>query len=260
MISTSNSRAAAILSHCILASFFLHVLLSASPHALARSPQSPSAPPAQQQPAQDPAKKDSANTTSDPSASKTNPPKTHRLFTSDDLSPRPDIPIAPGARRRRKQLNRCDRTCFNDVKKQAISFGYITAFPRSTREEMDDRLANDIVDLQNDPKWQKLLLEMISAHLDYCSTQQKGPRPDDSPPHTPTRAEILEEEERMRHPRPAPTSNYGAAGSAVINYRFSSHPDPLKASLMVHHYLEEAKRNCPLPESTAGPNDDDQDP
>ena len=195
MISTSNSRAAAILSHCILASFFLHVLLSASPHALARSPQSPSAPPAQQQPAQDPAKKDSANTTSDPSASKTNPPKTHRVFTSDDLSPRPDIPIAPGARRRRKQLNRCDRTCFNDVKKQAISFGYITAFPRSTREEMDDRLANDIVDLQNDPKWQKLLLEMISSHIESCSARQHDAvTPDDPPPHTPTRPEILEEE------------------------------------------------------------------
>jgi len=31
---------------------------------------------------------------------------------------------------------------------------------------MDDRLANDIEELQNDPKWQRLLLEMISSHID----------------------------------------------------------------------------------------------
>ena len=161
--------------------------------------------------------------------------------------------------RRLKQLNRCDRTCFNDVKKQAISFGYITAFPRSTREEMDDRLANDIQELQNDLKWQNLLLGLISAHVGYCATRQKSPPLDNSPSHTPTRAEILEEEARASQPRQAPTSNYGAAGSAVMSYRFSSRPDPLKASLMVHQYMDEVHRDCPLSQSTAD-TDDDQDP
>jgi len=112
--------------------------------------------------------------------------------------------------------------------KQAIGWGYTAAFPRSTRQEMEDRLANDIEELQNDPKWQRLLLEMISAHIDSCSARQKSPSPDDSPPHTPTRAELLDEEERMKNYRPPTSSNVNAAGSAVLSYRFSARPDPLK--------------------------------
>jgi hypothetical protein len=260
MISASNSRAAGLLG-CLPASFLLLlVVLSAPPCAPARPPQSPSSPTGQQQPIPDPTKKDPTNAAPDSAAPKTNSPKPHRVFTNDDLSSSYGIPIPPGARRRLKQLNRCDRACFNDVKKQAISFGYITAFPRSTREEMDDRLANDIEGLQHDPKWQRLLLEMISAHIDYCATRQNSQPPDNSPPHTPTRAEIVEEEERMRQHRPAPTSNYGAAGSAVMSYRWKMNPDPLRASLMVHQYLDETARNCPLPESTAQPSDVDEDP
>jgi hypothetical protein len=259
MISASRSGATTVLSRPTLASFYLLTLLGVPPRARALSPQSSGAPSAEQQPAQNPTKKNSASTASDSAASKTNSPKAHRVFTNDDLSPGSDIPIAPGARRRLKQLNRCARTCFNDVKKQAISFGYITAFPRSTREEMDDRLANDIQELQNDLKWQSLLLELISAHVDYCATRQKSPPLDNSPSHTPTRAEILEEEARASQPRQAPTSNYGAAGSAVMSYRFSSRPDPLKASLMVHQYMDEVHRDCPLSQSTAD-TDDDQDP
>jgi hypothetical protein len=246
MISASNSRAAAALSSRVLASFFLLALLCVPPRALARAPQSSSAPSAQQQPVQDPARKDSASTASDSPASKTNAPKPHRVFTNDDLSPSSGIPIAPGARRRLKQLNRCDRTCFREVQKQAIGWGYATAFPRSTRQEMEDRLANDIEELQNNPKWQRLLLEMISAHLDSCSTRQKSPPPDDSPPHTPTRAELLDEEERMKNYRPPAAGSYNAAGSAVLSYRFSIRPDPLKASLMVHQYMDELHQDCPV--------------
>ena len=257
MISASRSGAATVFSRLTLASFFLLALLGVPPRARALSPQSSGAPSAEQQPAQNPTKKNSANTASDSAASKTNSPKAHRVFTNDDLSPGSDIPIAPGARRL-KQLNRCDRTCFNDVKKQAISFGYITAFPRSTREEMDDRLANDIQELQNDLKWQSLLLELISAHVEYCATRQESPPLDHSPSHTPTRAEILEEA-RSSQPRRAPTRNYGAAGSAVMSYRFSSSPDPLKASLMVHQYMDEVHRDCDVSQSTAD-TDDDQDP
>jgi hypothetical protein len=111
---------------------------------------------------------------------------------------------------------------------------------------MEDRLANDIEELQNDPKWQRLLLEMISAHIDSCSARQKSPPPDDSPPHTPTRAELLDEEERMKNYRPPTSSNVNAAGSAVLSYRFSIRPDPLKASLMVHQYMDELHQDCPV--------------
>ncbi len=259
MISASNSRAAAVHSAPFLASFFLLALLGAPQRALAGAPQSSNAPSAQQQPAQDPAKKDSASSASGAPASKTNAPKPHRVFTNDDLSPSSGIPIAPGARRRLKQLNRCDRTCFREVQKQAIGWGYTAAFPRSTRQEMEDRLANDIEELQNDPKWQRLLLEMISAHLDSCSARQKPPPPDDSPPHTPTRAELLDEEERMKNYRPPTSSNVNAAGSAVLSYRFSTKPDPLKASLMVHQYMDELHQDCPVAQSTAD-SDVDQDP
>jgi hypothetical protein len=259
MISASNSRAAAVHSARVLASFFLLALLGVPQRALARTPQSSSAPSSQQQPAQDPAKKDSVSPASSAPASRTNVPKPHRVFTNDDLSPSSGIPIAPGARRRLKQLNRCDRTCFREVQKQAMGWGYTTAFPRSTRQEMEDRLANDIEELQNDPKWQRLLLEMISAHIDSCSARQKTPPPDDSPPHTPTRAELLDEEERMKNYRPPTSSNVNAAGSAVLSYRFSIRPDPLKASLMVHQYMDELHQDCPVVPPGAE-SDDAEDP
>ena len=259
MISASNSRAAAVHSTRFLVSFFLLALPGAPQRAFARAPQSSGASSTQQQPVQDPAKKDSASSASDSRASKTNVSKPHRVFTNDDLSPNSGIPVAPGARRRLKQLNRCDRACFREVQKQALSWGYTTAFPRSTRQEMEDRLANDIEELQNDPKWQRLLLEMISAHLDSCSARQKPPPPDDSPPHTPTRAELLDEEERMKNYRPPTSSNVNAAGSAVLSYRFSTKPDPLKASLMVHQYMDELHQDCPVAQSTAD-SDVDQDP
>ncbi len=180
------------------------------------------------------------------------------MFTNDDLSSGSGIPVPPGARRRLKQLNRCDRTCFNEVKKQAISFGYITVFPRSTREEMDDRLANYIEDLRNDPQWQRLLLEMVSSHIESCSARQRdAAQPDDTPPRTPTRAEILEEEKPNRQPRPVPANTFNTTSSAVLAYRFKINPDPLKASLMVHQYMDEIHRDCPAVQSTMDSSADD---
>ena len=257
MICAPNSRAAVVLrSRC--AFFFLFAALGAPQFLLAQAPQERDVPPAQQ-PAQDPSKKDSGSAATDSAVSKTKSAKPHRVFTNDDLSPSSGVPIAPGARRRLKQLNRCDRACFVEVEKQALGWGYTTAFPRSTRQEMEDRLANDIVELQSDAKWQRLLLEMISAHTDYCSTRQKSPAPHDAPPHTPTRAELLDEEERMRNPRAVPPSNWNTASSAVLAYRFSTRPDPLKASLMVHYYMDELHQDCsamqPMSES-----DDAEDP
>ena len=256
MNSAAHSRAAAARSSRFLAPAFLLLTFCAAQTALAGSPQSAVPPPSQQQPAQDATKKDSNGKTPDAAGPKTNPPKPHRVFTNDDFSSgsNSNIPIAPGARRRLKQLNRCDRTCFNEVKKQALGWGYTTAFPRSTREEMDNRLANDIEELHGDAKWQRLLLEMISAHIEYCATRQKNaPQPDDTP-HTPTRAEILAEEERMRHPSPAPPNNWNSASSAAQAYRFNIRPDPLKASLMVHEYMGELHQEC-----TAYPSDESED-
>ncbi len=261
MMAASNSRAVAVLSRHAgraFASFFLLMVCITPPRTLARTPQSAEAPPAQQQ-TQDPAKKDPpAASPVAAAASKASAPKPHRVFTNDDFSS--SIPVAPGTHRRLKQLNRCDHTCFNDVKKQALSFGYLTVFPRSTREEMDDRLANDIEELQNDPKWQRLLLEMISSHIDSCLLRQKTPPPDNDPPHTPTRDELQDEQERMKNYRPPPGSNYNTAGSALMSYRFSSRPDPLKASLMVHQYLDEAHRDCPAVLPAPNSENDSDDP
>lgn len=261
MMAASNSRAVAVLSRHAgraFASFFLLMVCITPPRTLARTPQSAEAPPAQQQ-TQDPAKKDPpAASPVAAAASKASAPKPHRVFTNDDFSS--SIPVAPGTHRRLKQLNRCDHTCFNDVKKQALSFGYLTVFPRSTREEMDDRLANDIEGLQNDPKWQRLLLEMISSHIDSCLLRQKTPPPDNDPPHAPTRDELQDGEERMKNYRPPPGSNYNTAGSALMSYRFSSRPDPLKASLMVHQYLDEAHRDCPAVLPAPNSENDSDDP
>jgi hypothetical protein len=260
MISFSNSRAA-VHSSCILAAIILFVFLFTSPRALARVPQSSSTPPAQAQPAQDPAKKDPANTAPDPAAPKKIPPKPHRVFTNDDLSPNSGLPIPPGARRRLKQLNRCDHKCFQEVEKQALGWGYTSAFPRSTRQDMEDRLATDIEDLQHDPTWQRLLLEMISARIDSCLMRQANAasQPDPSP-DTPARADLIDEEERMKNYRPPSSRNVNTAGSAVLSYRFNSKPDPLKASLMVHQYMDELHQDCPASPSMADPVDDGADP
>lgn len=265
MISASCSRAA-VRPNGFLALVFLLIFSCAPKTVNAKSPQSADAPPAQKPPVQDAAKKDSAGKTSDEPTPKANPPKPHRVFTNDDFSSgsNSSIPIAPGARRRVKQLNRCDRTCFNEVKKQALGWGYTTAYPRSTREEMDDRLANDIEELHSNPKWQRLLLELVSAHIDSCAMRQKNAAaPNDTPPHTPTRAEILEEEERMKHPSPAPPNNYNSAGSALLAYRFNTRPDPLKASLMVHEYMDELHQDCATayaPQDSPDDSADDSDP
>ena len=244
-----------VLLRLVFVPAFLAVFLGAPLLALARAPQSSDAPPPHQQ-AQDPAKKDS-NAAPAAVPPKTNSPRPRRVFTNDDFSSGSSIPVPPGAHRRLKQLNRCDRVCFNEVKKQAISFGYLTVFPRSTREEMDDRLANDILDLQNDPKWQRLLLEMISSHIESClARQQDAATPDDPPPHTPTRPEILEEEKRNGQPRPLPANTFNATSSAVLAYRFKISSDPLKASLMVHQYMDEIHLDCSFYQTGADPSDD----
>jgi hypothetical protein len=245
MTATANSRFAVVLSRCFLAAFFLATLCSPR-RTTARAPQSTDAPLAQQ-PALDPAKKDPAAASPvavAAAAAKAKAPKPHRVFTNDDFSAGSNIPVAPGAHRRLKQLNRCGRTCFIEVEKQALGWGYTTSFPRSTTRDMEDRLANDIEELQNDPKWQRLLLEMISAHIDSCLLRQKTPPPDSDPQQTPTRDELQDEEERMKNYRPPPGSNFNTASSALLAYRFSSKPDPLRASLMVHQYMDEIHRDC----------------
>jgi hypothetical protein len=238
--------------------FFLLAFFSA-PHALlARAPQSPDAQPAPQQPASAAEKKDSPAPVQVSNASKPAPPKTHRVITDDDISAGRGVPIAPGARRRLKQLNRCDRACFVEVEKQALGWGYTTAFPRSTRQEMEDRLANDIEELRNDPKWQQLLLNMISTDLNRCTLSQNAPRtPEEPPSHTPTRQEILDEEERARNYRPSPGTDANGAGSAVLAYRFNTRPDPLRASFMVHQYMDELHQTCQVQDP---PSDSDDDP
>jgi len=260
MSAASNSRATVVLSRCFRVAFVLLAVPCSLRLTAARTPQSTDSPPAQQQ-TPDPAKKDPAQASPvAAAAAKANTPKRHRIFTNDDFSSSSSIPIAPGAHRRLKQLNRCDHTCFNDVKKQALNFGYLTVFPRSTRAQMDDRLANDIEELQNDPKWQRLLLEMISAHIDSCLLRRKTPPPDSEPQQTPTRDELQDEEERMKNYRPPPGSNFNTASSAVLAYRFSNSPDPLKASLMVHQYMDEVHRDCPAVLPTSNTQDDSDDP
>jgi hypothetical protein len=258
MISILHSRAVAILLRQFLAPVFLFVLFCAPHRTVARTPQSVDASPAQQPAAT--AKKDSGGTVTDAAAAKTNSPKSHRVLTNDDISSSPSVPVAPGARRRLKQLNRCDRTCFNEVKKQALQFGYTTVYPRATRVEMDDKLANYIEELQGDPKWQQLLLDMISAHLESCALRQKAAAsPDENQPHTPTRAEILAEEERNRQPRQSSANSFNSTSSAALAYRFKINPDPLKASLMVHEYMDELHQDCP-PAPTTADSDDSEDP
>jgi hypothetical protein len=260
MIATANSRSVVDLSRCFAVVFFMLAVIGSPRLTTARAPQSTDAPPAQP-PAQDPAKKDPAVPSPvAAAAAKAKAPKPQRVFTNDDFSFSSSIPIAPGARRRLKQLNRCDRTCFVEVEKQALGWGYTTAFSRSTTHDMEDRLANDIEELQSDPKWQRLLLEMISAHIDSCLLRQKTPMPDGTPSQTPTRGELLDEEERMKNYRPAPGSNFNTAGSAVLAYRFSSKPDPPRASLMVHQYMDEIHRDCNVVLPPSNSDADNEDP
>jgi len=238
---------------------FLAMISSWPYRTLGQAPQSPDAPPQQQQPAADPSKMDSpVSAPNSPVAQKPAAAKPHRVFTNDDISSAPAVPVPPGARRRLKQLNRCDRACFVTVEKQALNFGY----RGSSRREMEDRLASYIEGMNSNPKWQQLLLDMISAHINACtSSQHDARRPEDSPNHTPTREEILAEEEAAKNYRPPPPGSYQAATSALMSYRWSSKPDPLKASWMIYQYLDEIKRDC---STIAGPvynsADDSDDP
>jgi len=84
--------------------------------------------------------------------------------------------------------------------------------------------------------------------------------PDNAPAHTPTRAELLEEEERTRNPRAVPPNNWNTASSAVLAYRFSIRPDPLKASLMVHYYMDELHQDCPAAQAPSDSEADSEDP
>jgi hypothetical protein len=260
MTNASNSRPVTVPSGRLLAYLFLLAFVGAPLSDLAGSPQSADSPPTKQQ-TQDPAKKDPAAATPVmAAAAKANSPKPHRVFTNDDLSPSSGIPIAPGARRRLKQLNRCDRTCFVEVEKQALGHGYSNDYPRS-QKEMEDRLAGYIEELQNDPKWQRLLLEMISAHIDSCLMRQRNSAsPEDSPPHTPTRPELLDEEERMKNYRPAPSSSYAAAASAVNSYIYRMSPNRFKNALMVHQLMDEEHRDCPVVPPPADSEDNTEDP
>ena len=258
MSSASHSRTARFTRRSTC--YFFALAISCPPNVLlARPPQSSGAPPAPQQPAPDAAKKDPAVAAPDSAAKpQSTLVKRHRIFTNDDISTGPTVPIAPGARRRLKQLNRCDRACFREVEKQALSWGYTTAFPRSTRQEMEDRLAADIEELRNDPKWQQLLLNMISADLNRCTQLQNAAgTPEESPSHTPTRQEILDEEERARNYRQTPGTDVNAAGSAVLAYRFSTRPDPLRASFMVYQYMDELHQTCQVQDPPDDPADED---
>jgi hypothetical protein len=261
MSAFSHSRSVAGFPARVLAAMLFLSSLCAAQRTVARTPQSADAPAAQQQ-TSDPAKKDPAATTPvAAAAAKAKAPKPHRVFTNEDLSPNSGMPIPPGAYRRLKQLNRCDRTCFDEVKKQAITYGYINSFPRSTRVEMDDRLANTIEEVRNDPKWQQLLLEWISARIDSCLLKRKNSvLPEDSPPETPTRADLLDEEERMKNYRPPPSRNLNSADSAVLSYRFNMRPDPLRAALMFHEYMDEFHQGCPAVQSNANSENDSDDP
>jgi hypothetical protein len=224
---------------------------------LARALQSSDAPPAPQQPAPDSGKRDSPAPAQVSNAPKPASAKPHRVITNDDISTGPSVPVAPGARRRLKQLNRCNRACFLEVEKQALSLGYTTEFPRSTRQEMEDRLAATIEELRNDPKWQQLLLDWISANINNCTQAQNAPRTREEPPsHTPTRREILDEEERARNYRPPPGAD---AINAVQAYRFRPRLGALKVSFTAHQFMDELHQTqtCQVQYSADGADDED---
>jgi hypothetical protein len=252
MIAISVSRALRVSVRSIGAFLFVAGVFCAPQRIAARTPQSSDPPPSPQQLE----KKDPATAVNNPVAPRPSPKPRH-VFTNDDFSSSTDVPIAPGAYRRLKQLNRCDHQCFNEVKKQALNFGYTSVYPRLTREEMDNRLAGYIEDLQNDPKWQKLLLQMISAHFLSCEERRKYAAAQGDSPQTPTRGDLRDQDENMKNYRPPAGGDYNAAGSAVLAYRFSSRPDPLKASLMVRQYMDELHQECPQPQTDTDDNDED---
>jgi hypothetical protein len=263
MSSGSHTRASQFFLRIVCVSFFCAIFIQHE-NLLAQTQQSPDAPASQQQqqPTPEPTKKDSPPAAQDSAPAQKPAAKSHRVYTNDDISTGPSVPVAPGARRRLKELNRCDRACFIAVEKQAINFGYSTAYPRSTRQEMEDRLANDIQEFNHNPKWQQLMLDMISAHINACtSSQQYTQSPENSPSHTPTREEILAEEEAAKNYRPLPPGSYQATSNAVMSYRWNSKPDPLQASWMIYQWMEESKRDCSMiAPPTYGNADDPDDP
>jgi hypothetical protein len=102
---------------------------------------------------------------------------------------------------------------------------------------------------------------MISADLNRCTQMQNAPRtPEEPPSHTPTRQEILDEEERARNYRQPPPGSYQSTSSAAMSYRWSIRPDPLKASFMVHQWMAISGGDCSTIVPSQDLQDSDEDP
>ena len=174
----------------------------------------------------------------------------HRVITNDDIPARTPANSTPEIEARLARLNLCDRVCFAQVFKdsqQAFRQRYRYPYPFSSQDDhaFEDAILNRMDSLRHNAEWQTLLRNALIAQEAFCrnyseeqqrSTQQRlSGKPI-------TQADLAAEEAAAKDARPIP--NYGAATSAIINYKFKIEKDPLLASIILYKYFELVKSAC----------------
>lgn len=173
--------------------------------------------------------------------------KPHHVFTNDDLSTHAPMLTDPAAQRRLDELNQCNDKCFDEILTESVrTFQY--PYPRNEREKekMQDALLSTLDDLRGDPEWQKRLAHAVAAKYAYCAAQREytqRPSDADGNDRTISHSDLKTKQEEKENANQAGGS-YNAAVSALLDYRWSSKPGPLKAAAMVHQYLSILTEQC----------------
>lgn len=176
--------------------------------------------------------------------------KPRHIFTNDDLSTHAPPLTDPAAQRRLDELNECNDKCFDQITSDAVrTFQY--PYPRNEREKekMQDALLSTLDDLRGDPEWQKRLAHAVAAKYAYCAARREyvqHPADADGSDRTVSHADLEAGEYEQKNADQAGGS-YNAAVSALLDYRWSSKPGPLKAAAMVHQYLSIVTEQCVQP-------------
>jgi hypothetical protein len=169
------------------------------------------------------------------------------VYTNDDLSSHGPRIDDPAAQKRFDELNECNTDCFNKILTEAVrTFQY--PYPRNDREKrlMQEKLLATLDELRSDPEWQKLLRNAVVTKYAFCAEWRKESAAGASAPtdgQIVSRGDVAADEKR-EHKLSRSNGSYNAATSALMDYRWSSKPGPMKAAVMVHQFISLATEQC----------------
>jgi hypothetical protein len=169
------------------------------------------------------------------------------VYTNDDLSSHGPRIDDPAAQKRFDDLNECNTDCFNKILTEAVrTFQY--PHPRNDREKnlMQEKLLATLDELRADPQWQRLLRNAVVTKYAFCAEWRKESAAGANAPtdgQIVSRADVSADEKR-ENKLSRSNGSYNAATSALMDYRWSSKPGPMKAAVMVHQFISLATEQC----------------